>query len=405
MPKPRIVIFTRFFWPEGGGAELATYIIVRDILSKRFDVTVVSGTENPKTIPMQNVRYVHNTLFKASTKPELLLKMLLHQQAIGKLIRSADIVYIPSNAMLPLAILSKKVNPRVKVVVHLHDYQPLTYSAAILYSMELGLRTDLLAERYDHDSILRTVLAGIFRPINVVYRLALALDYADKIVFVSKRQLEIYLKHVPSVRTKAVVVYNPLPPVNALDKDPEEPLFLYTGGGRYTKGFHVLLQSAIQLLKCGKNVRFVFTGGAKGFSKQHLRIIDKLNKAFTHSFKVLGRIPYEEVLKLYSKSYAVLVPSVWEEPLPYVIVEAMATGTIPIASRIGGIPEIVEGTYAEKLLFEPWNYLELADRIERVATLSKRELLDIGISLREAIVKKLDHTKIEKSLKKAFIIH
>jgi len=269
--------------------------------------------------------------------------------------------------------------------------------------MELGLRTDLLAERYDHDSILRTVLAGIFRPINVVYRLAL--DYADKIVFVSKRQLEIYLKHFPSIKTKAVVVYNPLPSMNALDKDPEEPpFFLYTGGGRYTKGFHVLLQAATQLLKRGKNAKFVFTGGAKGFSKQHLRIIDKLNKAFAHSFIVLGRIPYEDMLKLYSKSYAVLVPSVCEEPLPYVIVEAMATGTVPIASRIGGIPEIVEGTYAEKLLFKPWNYLELANKIEQVATLSKHELLDIGISLREAILKKLDHTKIEKSLKKASII-
>ena len=31
--------------------------------------------------------------------------------------------------------------------------------------------------------------------------------------------------------------------------------------------------------------------------------------------------------------------------------EAMAMGTIPVASRIGGIPEIIKGTYAERMMF------------------------------------------------------
>ena len=41
--KPRVLVFSKLFWPEGEGAELATYLIVK-LLSRRFDVAVVSGT-------------------------------------------------------------------------------------------------------------------------------------------------------------------------------------------------------------------------------------------------------------------------------------------------------------------------------------------------------------------------
>jgi len=38
MSRPIIVVFSKLFWPEGGGAELATHIVVRDALSKNFEV-------------------------------------------------------------------------------------------------------------------------------------------------------------------------------------------------------------------------------------------------------------------------------------------------------------------------------------------------------------------------------
>lgn len=30
----KITVITRYFWPEGGGAEQATYLVVRDVLSQ-----------------------------------------------------------------------------------------------------------------------------------------------------------------------------------------------------------------------------------------------------------------------------------------------------------------------------------------------------------------------------------
>jgi len=132
-------------------------------------------------------------------------------------------------------------------------------------------------------------------------------------------------------------------------------------------------------------------------------LLEKLSDLSTGGFRLLGRLPYGDVLKLYSKSHAILVPSIWEEPLPYVVMEAMAMGTIPIASRIGGIPEIVKGTYAEKMMSTPGNPEEMADKMEEIMSLSKEQLINIGTDLRENVVKKFNPKIVEKKLLSIFL--
>ena len=119
-------------------------------------------------------------------------------------------------------------------------------------------------------------------------------------------------------------------------------------------------------------------------------------------FKLLGCLPYEEVLKLYSSAWVVIAPSVWEEPLPYVVMESMAMGTIPIASKVGGIPEIVEGSYAEKMLFTPGNHDKLVEKIEEVLSISPNFLIDIGQDLRKHVLKKFNIDVIEYQLLRVF---
>jgi glycosyltransferase involved in cell wall biosynthesis len=57
---------------------------------------------------------------------------------------------------------------------------------------------------------------------------------------------------------------------------------------------------------------------------------------------VLGPRPHGEVLEIFRRSLAVVVPSLWSEPFGLVCLEAMATGTPVVASRIGGIVDIVD---------------------------------------------------------------
>jgi len=77
-------------------------------------------------------------------------------------------------------------------------------------------------------------------------------------------------------------------------------------------------------------------------------------------------------------------------------------GTIPIASRIGGVPEIVEGTYAEEILFEAGNVEESVDRMESILTMSKERIKDVGFGLREATLKRFDSEITKRDLIRIF---
>jgi glycosyltransferase involved in cell wall biosynthesis len=77
---------------------------------------------------------------------------------------------------------------------------------------------------------------------------------------------------------------------------------------------------------------------------------------------IFDRLNGDDMSKLYSISNALLFTSLLEEPLSYTVLESMLTGTIPIVSKVGGVPEIVQGTLAEKILFEPNNLNELVDK-------------------------------------------
>jgi glycosyltransferase involved in cell wall biosynthesis len=78
--------------------------------------------------------------------------------------------------------------------------------------------------------------------------------------------------------------------------------------------------------------------------------------------KRLGSVPAETVRGEMSRASALIVPSIWYENFPRTIVEAFASGTPVIASRIGALAEIVrEGETG--LLFEPGNPRDLADKM------------------------------------------
>lgn len=81
-------------------------------------------------------------------------------------------------------------------------------------------------------------------------------------------------------------------------------------------------------------VNFLLLGD---YRRVYQETVKKLTKAFPKRLKVLGYLSHENALRLYSKSHAVLFPSVCEEPLPYVVIESMLMGTLLVASRVGGI--------------------------------------------------------------------
>jgi len=107
---------------------------------------------------------------------------------------------------------------------------------------------------------------------------------------------------------------------------------------------------------------------------------------------------FNDIMK---KIVLVVIPSIWPEPLPYVLIESMLYGKLIIASNIGGIPEVIGGANLGVKLFEPGNIEELAKSLELFLSLELREAVEIGIKNREYISKKFDNKKIVKSFIKS----
>lgn len=79
--------------------------------------------------------------------------------------------------------------------------------------------------------------------------------------------------------------------------------------------------------------------------------------------RFLGPLPRAEVLALFAAADAVLLSSAWEN-FPHVLVEALAVGTPVIATRTGGVPEVVQDG-DNGLVVEPNDVEALAAAIGR----------------------------------------
>ena len=59
--------------------------------------------------------------------------------------------------------------------------------------------------------------------------------------------------------------------------------------------------------------------------------------------EMLGFIPPDAVRKWQERAAIAACPSIWQEPLGKVVVEALAGGCAVLTTRCGGIPEVAEG--------------------------------------------------------------
>ena len=76
----------------------------------------------------------------------------------------------------------------------------------------------------------------------------------------------------------------------------------------------------------------------------------------------LGFKSGEELKQIILKAQAVVIPSIWYENMPLSLLEALNLGKPVLASRIGGLPEIIqEGKNG--YLFNPGEAIDLAEKI------------------------------------------
>lgn len=351
------------YWPEGSGGTLATHLIVKFLSQTgRFDVTLLTGTRNPEVLP--GVRYVVDPFVKLVEKRFSIPRLV--EERYGNLVEKYDVIYmVYAYAFIPIA---KKLGKMV--IVHLHDYRPISPSSVILANqVDNSTISGLITESFKVKYYERKSVKSVFLNIGEIARTSLIAKWvseADTVIAVSKRHAELLTKVLPPLRDKLVVVYNPPPPISRIKREPAEiPTFLYVGGEGYLKGFYVLIEAIKMALKEGARAKFVLTNKYSSLAR---RIISRINKVYGNTIHLTGRIPYIEVLNLYKRAWALLFPSIWEEPLPYAVMEAILTQVIPVSSEVGGVPEIIVSDELREFMVKPNSPEMLCQKIADISS-------------------------------------
>jgi glycosyltransferase involved in cell wall biosynthesis len=162
------------------------------------------------------------------------------------------------------------------------------------------------------------------------------------------------------------------------------------------KGIIYLVEAARIVANKVPNVKFVIKASSSDdkYEGKIRNLIYKHN--LQQHFIFLGGSPYSEMPKYMAVADVFVLPSI-SEGLPVVILEALATGVPVVASRAGGIPDILTHEY-NGLLVEPRDVEGLAEAIIRILSDDKlkRRLIEGGL----ATIRRMKENEIEKLLSK-----
>ena len=166
-------------------------------------------------------------------------------------------------------------------------------------------------------------------------------------IFVSNSLMETYQKN-NMCEGISIVVSNGLPS-DVLEYNTanhsllsDELRVVCAGRLRENKGQLVLVNAIAEIKKETPNINITLTICGTGDIKYEQKIRDTIkNNHLENVIKLTGEISRLEVLEKMATSDGVIVPSLWEEPFGLVAIEGMALGKPVLASKIGGLVDIV----------------------------------------------------------------
>jgi alpha-maltose-1-phosphate synthase len=209
-----------------------------------------------------------------------------------------------------------------------------------------------------------------------------AIESADAVIAVSHGVRQDVLNCYPAVNPDRIHVihngidpeiYRPQPSPETLTRfgiDPSRPFVLFNGRITRQKGLPLLLAAVLKLDRRYQVVIVASSPDTPEIAAEVAALAGRVSAERGNLTWIDHFISREDLIDLHSHAAVFVCPSIYE-PFGLVILEAMACETPVVASRVGGIPEIVvEGETGYLVDFDPADVegftSALADRMEKL---------------------------------------
>jgi alpha-maltose-1-phosphate synthase len=209
-----------------------------------------------------------------------------------------------------------------------------------------------------------------------------ATEGADAVIAVSRGVRQDVINCYPAVNPDRIHVihngidpeiYRPQPSPETLTRfgiDPSRPFVLFNGRITRQKGLPLLLAAALKLDRQYQLVIVASSPDTPEIAAEVAALAARVSAERGNLVSIDHFISREDLIHLHSHAAVFVCPSIYE-PFGLVILEAMACETPVVASRVGGIPEIVvEGETGYLVDYDPADLESftsaLADRLEKL---------------------------------------
>jgi glycosyltransferase involved in cell wall biosynthesis len=163
----------------------------------------------------------------------------------------------------------------------------------------------------------------------------------DVVVLLAQVELDAYRQFVPGQRLEVVPNAINIDPLvtESLSSKPHDFLHLvYIGRLAENKGIFEMLAALATLKEQGRNMQL--TIGGSGPDEEHLRE-RVLALGLKDRVVFVGPVFGANKDRLWRTGHIFIFPT-YHEGLPYALLEAMAAGAVPITTRVGAIPDVMQ---------------------------------------------------------------
>ena len=302
----RVVFWTELFWPHIGGVEIFSKQLITALQRRGYEFTVLTSESN-----------------HGNAVEEMMNGIQIYRLPFQQVIARRDLTPIKELTKQVVALL-QQIQPDL---VHINSNQPsifIYHLARANHSVPtlFTLHEPPVQAHGDNSLVGRTMRA------------------ADWVVAVSQATLSQARQMMPEITSRSSVIYNglemPLLPITPLPFDP--PSLLCIGRLIGEKGFDLAIQALGDIRGVFPSAHMVIAGD--GRDRPHLEMqAEKLG--LKDAVEFIGWYQPERIPALINAATIVLMPSRWQEPFGLVALQAAQMARPVIASRTGGLPEVV----------------------------------------------------------------